>query len=78
MFNHFESSFQISLLHVGIPIFIRDMPRRFMTSEPKFVNVSGSPGINSKESIPPVYGGPVRQIGFSYRSARLGIDSWAP
>jgi hypothetical protein len=40
-----------------------------------------SPGIDSKESIPPAYmkpGGPVRQIGFSYRSARLGIDSWAP
>ncbi len=23
-------------------------------------------------------GGPVRQIGLSYRPARLGIDSWAP
>jgi hypothetical protein len=39
-----------------------------------------SPGIDSKESIPPAYVacGPVRQIGFSNRPNRLGIDFWAP
>jgi hypothetical protein len=48
--------------------------------EPVFVNVE-----EAQESIPrnrfrqPVEpGGPVRQIGLSYRPARLGIDSRAP
>jgi hypothetical protein len=48
--------------------------------EPVFVNVYGA-----QELIPmdrfrqPMYtGGPVRQIGLSYRLAMLGIDSWAP
>jgi hypothetical protein len=27
---------------------------------------------------PMLPGGPARQIGLSYRPARLGIDSWAP
>jgi hypothetical protein len=39
-------------------------------------------GIDSEESIPTAYvrypGGPESQTGFSYRPARLGIDSWAP
>jgi hypothetical protein len=38
-------------------------------------------GINSEESNLPAFvahGGPVQQIGLSYRPARLGIDSWAP
>jgi hypothetical protein len=42
-----------------------------------------SPGIDSKESIPPSYvvwwsGLRVRHIELSYRPARQGIDSWAP
>ncbi len=36
-----------------------------------------SPEIDSDGPIPPA-GGPVRQIGLSYRLAMLGIDSWAP
>ncbi len=41
---------------------------------------SRSPEIDSETSIPPAYvaGGPVGQIGLSYRPIRLGIDSWAP
>jgi hypothetical protein len=40
-----------------------------------------SPRIDSEDSIPPAYvawRAAVRQIGLSYRPARLGIDSWAP
>ncbi len=65
-------------------ISISPLDRQYMFSpEPEFVNVQGD-----QESIPPAYrGGPVRQIGLSYRPIRLyiglrnrflGIDSWAP
>jgi hypothetical protein len=48
------------------------------TPEPVFVNVYGAP-----ESIPTtdsasLSGGPVRQIGLWYWTARLVIDFWAP
>jgi len=48
--------------------------------EPEFVNLLCSPGIDSKESIPPAY--VAWQAGTSNRvvvpsPARLGIDSWA-
>ncbi len=64
-----------------------------LDSEPEFVNFLGSQeprarfckrlrrtGIDSEDPIPPAmqHGGPVRQIGLSYRPVRLGIDSWAP
>jgi len=40
-----------------------------------------SPGVDSKESIPPAYvawRAGTSNIGLLYRPARLGIDSWAP
>jgi hypothetical protein len=54
---------------------ISGLLNRLKIPEPVFVNVYGA-----QESIPPAYvaGGPLRQIGLSYRPARLGIDSWAP
>jgi hypothetical protein len=52
-------------------IFLRLTPQ----PEQLFVNVKGA-----KESIPPAYVSwrAIRQKVLSYRSARLGIDSWAP
>ncbi len=54
---------------------ISGLLNRLKIPEPVFVNVYGA-----QESIPPAYvaGEPLRQIWLSYRSARLGIDSWAP
>ncbi len=48
--------------------------------EPVFVNVDGAKfSIPRNRFGPPLRpGGPVLQIGLSYRPARLGIDSWAP
>ncbi len=48
--------------------------------EPVFVNVYGAqePIPRNRFRQPMQPGGPVRQIGLSYRPARLGIDSWAP
>jgi hypothetical protein len=49
--------------------------------EPEFCKRLRSPGIGSKESIPPAYvawRAGMFTIGLSYPPARLGIDSWAP
>jgi len=59
------------------PSFLSKYRKSGKRPEPVFVNFLRSPGIDSEESIPPAFGGPVRQIGLMYRSARLGIDSWA-
>ncbi len=48
--------------------------------EPEFVIVSGAQESiqRNQSSLCGLHGGPVCQIGLSYRPARLGIDSWAP
>ncbi len=52
----------------------------YRPSRPRICKRLWSPGIDSEESILPAYVACllVRQIGLSYRPARLGIDSWAP
>ncbi len=50
------------------------------STEPVFVNVFGArePISRNRFRQPTKPGGPVLQIGLSYRPVSLGIDSWAP
>ncbi len=49
-------------------------------TEPVFVNVYGAQELILMDRFrkPMHTGGPVRQLGLSYRPAMRGIDSWAP
>jgi hypothetical protein len=65
-------------LEQSMGVVVTKLEQGFRTVLPEFVfvNVSGA-----QESIPMdrfQVGGPVRQIGLSYRHAMLGIDAWAP
>jgi hypothetical protein len=52
------------------------LPILRFTSLPEFVNFYRVPRNRFRQPMLP--GGPVLQIGLSYRPTRLGIDSWAP